>query len=183
MNKAATDMTPWWPESQWGVPTPPITMPTSFHWEVPNYFDVDSRAIALSQYFCPTAKLGTGSFYFGSFHDHSGNPLEGGNNYRLHVAANVPVSEFWSVTIYSLETSSFFLNAPNLTLSSLDKELRKNADGSVDIYFGPTSPSGQESNWLYTQAGKQWFPWFRVYGPEKAILDKSWRLPDIDKVN
>ncbi len=183
MDKAATDVTPWWPGSQWAVPSPPITMPTAFHWEIPNYFDVDSRAIALSQYFCPTAKLGTGSFYFGSFHDHTGSPLEGASNYRLHVAANVPVREFWSVTVYSLETSSFFLNAPNLTLGSLDKGLTKNADGSVDIYFGPKPPAGKESNWLYTQAGQKWFPWFRVYGPEKAILDKSWKLPDIEKVN
>ncbi len=183
VDKAATDVTPWWPESQWVVPTPPITMPTEFHWQVPNYLDVDSRAIALSQYFCPTAKLGTGSFYFATFHDHSGNPLEGGNNYRLHVPANVPVREFWSVTIYSLETSSFFLNAPNLTLGSLDKGLSKNADGSVDLYFGPKAPAGHESNWLYTQAGQKWFPWFRLYGPEKAVFDKSWRLPDIEKVN
>ena len=183
MNKAATDVTPWWPDSQWCVPSPPITMPTEFHWEVPNYFDVDSRAIALSQYFCPTAKLGTGSFYFGAFHDHGGQPLEGGNTYRLHVPANVPVREFWSVTVYSLKTSSFFLNSTRLTLGSLDKELRKNADGTVDIFFGPKPPVGQESNWLYTAAGQKWFPWFRVYGPEKAILDKSWKLQDIEKVN
>ena len=71
MDKATTDFTPWWPDSQWGVPTPPITMPTAFKWEMPNYFGVDSRGIALSQYFCPTEKLGTGSFYFGTFHDHS----------------------------------------------------------------------------------------------------------------
>ena len=71
VDKATTDATPWWAGSQWVVPTPPITMPTEFHWQVPNYFDVDSRAIALSQYFCPTAKLGTGSFYFGTFHDHA----------------------------------------------------------------------------------------------------------------
>lgn len=182
MDKAATDITPWWAGSQWVVPSPPITMPTAFHWEVPNYFDVDSRAIALSQYFCPTAKLGTGSFYFGAFHDHSGSPLEGSDNYRLHVPANVPVREFWSVTVYSLQTSSFFLNAPNLTLGSLDKGLSKNADGSVDIYFGPKPPAGKESNWLYTQAGQKWFPWFRVYGPEKAILDKSWKLADIERL-
>jgi hypothetical protein len=181
MYKAATDMTPWWPKSQWGVPSPPITMPTGFHWEVSNYFDVDSRAIALSQYFCPTARLGTGSFYFGTFHDHSGSPLEGGKNYRLHVPAEVPVREFWSVTVYSLETSSFFLNATRLTLGSLDKELKRNDDGTVDIYFGPTPPVGRESNWLYTQSGQKWFPWFRVYGPEKAIFDKSWKLPDIEK--
>jgi hypothetical protein len=68
MDKAATDVTPWWPDSQWCVPSPPITVPTEFKWETPNYFGVDARAIALSQYFCPTAKLGTGSFYFASFH-------------------------------------------------------------------------------------------------------------------
>lgn len=183
MNEAATDTTPWWLESQWVVPTPPITVPTAFRWEVANYFDVDSRAIGLSQYFCPTAKLGTGSFYFGTFHDHSGNPLEGSNTYRLHVPPNVPVREFWSITTYSLKTSSFFLNAPNLTLGSLDKGLKKNADGSIDLYFGPKAPAGEEPNWLYTQPGQKWFPWFRVYGPEKAILDKSWKLPDIEKVN
>jgi hypothetical protein len=183
MYKAATDATPWWQGSQWVLPSPPITVPTEFKWEMPTYFGVDARAIALYQYFCPTAKLGTGSFYFGSFHDGDGNALEGGNNYRLHVPANVPVREFWSVTVYSLATSSFFLNATRLTLGSLDKELRKNADGTVDIYFGPNAPAGQESNWLYTAAGEKWFPWFRVYGPEKAIMDKSWKLPDIEKVN
>jgi len=182
MDKAATDVTPWWPDSQWCLPTPPITIPTGFKWETPNYFGVDARGVALSQYFCPTAKVGTGSFYFGTFHDQSGQPLEGGNNYRLHVPAKVPVREFWSATVYSLKTSSFFLNAPNLTLGSLDKDLKQNADGSVDLYFGPKAPAGQESNWLYTQPGQKWFPWFRVYGPEKAIFDKSFKLPDIELV-
>jgi hypothetical protein len=183
MDKATTDITPWWADSHWVVPTPPITIPTEFKWETPDYFGVDARGIALSQYFCPTAKLGTGSFYFGAFHDHSGQPLQGGNTYRLRVPANVPVKEFWSVTVYSLKTSGFFLNSTRLTLGSLDKELRKNADGSVDIYFRPKALAGKESNWLYTATGQKWFPWFRVYGPEKAILDKSWKLPDIEKVS
>jgi len=183
VDKAATDTTPYWPGSQWNIPSPPITIPSAMKWQMPDYFGVDARGIALSQYFCPTAKLGTGSFYFGTFHDHSGDPLEGGNNYRLHVTPDVPVREFWSITIYSLQTSSFFLNAPNLTLGSLDKGLSKNADGSVDLYFGPKPPADKESNWLYTQAGQKWFPWFRLYGPEKAVFDKSWKLPDIEKVN
>lgn len=183
MYKAATDFTPWWPASQWGLPSPPITVPTGFKWEMPTYFGVDARAIALYQYFCPTEKLGTGSFYFGSFRDADGKALEGGNSYRLHVPANVPVREFWSVTVYSLETASFFLNAPRLTLGSLDKDLRKNADGTVDIYFGPKAPAGQESNWVYTATGQKWFPWFRLYGPEKAVFDKSFRLPDIERIS
>jgi hypothetical protein len=33
--KAATDTTPWWPNSHWCVPTPPITLPTEFKWETP----------------------------------------------------------------------------------------------------------------------------------------------------
>ena len=93
------------------------------------------------------------------------------------------MSEFWSITVYSLKTSGFFLNSSRLTLSSLNKELRKNPDGSVDIYVGPKPPAGQESNWLYTPVGEKWFPWFRVYGPEKAILDKSWKLPDIERIS
>ena len=183
MEKAATDVTPWWPDSQWSIPTPPITIPSHMKWETPSYFGVDSRGIALSQYFCPTAKLGTGSFYFGTFHDHAGKPLEGAHSYRLHVPPDVPVREFWSVTVYSLETSSFFINSTRLTLGSLDKELKKNADGSVDITIGPKPPAGEESNWLYTPARKLWFPWFRLYGPEKAVFDKSWRLPDIEQIN
>jgi hypothetical protein len=182
MDKAATDTTPWWPGSQWCVPSPPITMPTGFKWEMPSYFGVDARAIGLSQYFCPTAKLGTGSFYYGAFHDSGGNPLQGGNTYRLNVPAKVPVREFWSVTVYSLETSSFFLNSTRLTLGSLDKGLHKNGDGTVDVYFGPTPPVGEESNWIFTKPGQKWFPWFRAYGPEKAIFDKSWKLPDIEMV-
>jgi hypothetical protein len=31
-------------------------------------------------------------------------------------------------------------------LGSLDKGLQKNADGTVDLYFGPKPPAGKESN-------------------------------------
>src|SRR5262245_6298615 len=33
MHKATTDVTPWWRDSQWVVPSPPITIPTEFKWE------------------------------------------------------------------------------------------------------------------------------------------------------
>ena len=182
VDKSATTGETWWPGTQWVIPSPSIGMSTNFRWEVPNYYAVDARAIALSQWFCPPEKLGTGSFYFVAFRDHSGSLLDGSKTYRLHVPAKVPVRQFWSVTVYSQETESFFLNAPNLTLGSLDKNLKKNAGGTVDIYFGPKQPAGQDSNWLYTQPDQNWLLWFRVYGPEKAIMDKSWKLPDIELV-
>jgi hypothetical protein len=178
-----TFVTQWWPNSQWYVPSAPIGPQTAFHWEVADYFDVDSRGIAFAGFFGPPAKLGTGSFYFGTYHDSRGRPLRGENTYRLHVSANVPVQEFWAFTVYSQETSALFRDSTRLTVESYDKGLRKNADGSVDLYIGPKPPAGEESNWLYTPAGKLWFPWFRVYGPETAIMDKSWRLPDIEMIN
>jgi hypothetical protein len=172
----------WWPGSQWKVPISPIAVKTGFKWTVANYFDVDSRGIGFASFFLPPAKLGGGSFYLATNFDSSGQPLRGENNYRLRVPANVPVSQFWAVTIYNSETQALFLDSARPTLDSLDKAMRKNTDGSVDIHIGPKAPTGQESNWVFTPAGTSWFPWFRFYGPEKAVFDKSWKMPDIENV-
>ena len=172
-----------WPDRKWVIPTPPIGVTTLFKWESPDYFDVDSRGIALASFFGPTASLGKGSFYLGSYVDAGGQPLRGENSYRLRVPANAPVSEFWALTVYDSETAALFRDSTRLTVGSLDNGLRKNADGSVDIYIGPKVPPGQESNWLYTPPGKGWWPWFRFYGPQQALFGKTWKLPDIEKVN
>jgi hypothetical protein len=87
------------------------------------------------------------------------------------------------VTVYRAETSAPFLNLTRPALDSLDKAMRKNADGSVDIYIGSKAPAGQESNWIKTPAGAAWFPWFRFYGPEKLLFEKSWKMPDIERIN
>lgn len=176
-------VTEWWPGSQWCLPGPPIAVKTEFHWETPDYFDVDSRAVLFYALSGPPAKLGSGSFYLGTYHDSSGNNLNGANTYRLRVPANVPVRQFWALTVYSRDTAALFRDSDRPTLGSLDKGLVKNADGSVDLYIGPKAPDGKEANWIYTPAGKMWFPWFRLYGPEKAVFDKIWKLPDIEKIS
>lgn len=61
-------------------------------------------------------------------------------------------------------------------LSSQD-DLQMNADGTVDIYVGPKPHAGKESNWLGTVEGDGIFIIFRVYGPKKAIFEKTWKLP------
>ena len=58
----------------------------------------------------------------------------------------------------------------------------KNADGSVDIYFGPKAPAGKEANWIPTKADNRFFLLFRFYGPEPAALDGSWQLNDIEAI-
>jgi hypothetical protein len=175
-------VTDWWPTSQWKVPVAQIGPKTEFKWAVNNYFDVDARGVFYAGAFCPPAKLGGGSFYLSAFSDSNGQRLRGENAYRMHISANVPVSQFWAVTIYDAQTSAFFLNLERPTRDSLDKTLRKNTDGSVDLYFGPKAPAGHESNWIETPAGKSWFAWIRFYGPEKALFDKSWKMPDIEAV-
>ena len=163
----------YYPDGKWDVPTSPIAVKTEFLWETPNYFDVDARGISLASFFGPVVKLGGGSFYLTNYYDQKGGRLSGENTYRLHVPANVPATEFWALTVYDLETETFFRDSTHLTVDSLDPAVRKNADGSVDVYFGPKAPAGMEANWMYTPPGKYWYPWFRFYGPEKAIFDKS----------
>jgi hypothetical protein len=60
--------------------------------------------------------------------------------------------------------------------------MQRNADGSVDLFFGSQPPDGKEANWIYTAAGKPWVVVFRFYGPEKALLEKTWQLPDLEKM-
>ena len=60
--------------------------------------------------------------------------------------------------------------------------MRKNADGSIDVYFGPKAPKGREAYWVPTKPGRPWVSFFRFYGPDKALFDKSWRMKDIEQV-
>ncbi len=75
---------------------------------------------------------------------------------------------------------SIFLSIVPADLSSR-MGLITNKDGSADIYVGPDAPKGKESNWIATVKGKAWFPYFRLYSPKQAFLDRSWVLPDIEK--
>lgn len=61
-------------------------------------------------------------------------------------------------------------------------DLQKNADGSTDIYFGPKAPAGKDANWVPTDTARKFELMFRFYGPEKPLFDKSWKLPDVEKI-
>jgi hypothetical protein len=59
-------------------------------------------------------------------------------------------------------------------------ELKKNADGSFDMYFGPAAPAGQESNWIETVPGRGFYVMFRLYSPTEPLFDGTWALPDVE---
>jgi hypothetical protein len=110
----------------------------------------------------------------------SGDLFDGKSVYRLKVPKDVPAREFWSAIAYSTKTKGFITNNKTVGLSSQDKSLKANADGTRDIYFGPTAPEGMKSNWV--QTGEDFFLIFRLYGPEKSARDQTWKLNDVEKV-
>ena len=70
---------------------------------------------------------------------------------------------------------------PPLLVSILYKGgLVKNPDGTVDVYFAPKAPAGHEANWILTRENKPFFVMFRIYGPEKGVVDGSWILNNIE---
>lgn len=98
--------------------------------------------------------------------------------------ANPPAKNFWSVTAYDEATRQMPVTEQGRPdISSRKEDIVANEDGSVDVYFGPKAPDGKEANWVQTNPDKGWFAYFRFYGPTEAFFDKSWALPDIEKVN
>ena len=55
-------------------------------------------------------------------------------------------------------------------VGSLTKGLLVNADGSVDVYFGPKAPAGKENNWVQTIPGKGWNTLLRLYSPLESVV-------------
>ena len=169
-----------WPRSQWAIPASTIAAKTDFTFVEDDRLDVDARAQLFFLGCAPPKKAGAASFYLMATKDAAGAGLDGGKSYRLRVAPNVPAKQFWAVTVYDLESAAFVRNAPRVELNSYDRNVQKNEDGSVDAWFGPARPVGLESNWIATVPGKQWFAMFRLYGPDNAVLEKSWRLADLE---
>lgn len=122
-----------------------------------------------------------GAKYPVTFRDKDGNYLDGGHSYSLHLPPNIPAKNFWSATVYDATTASGLDNGrPFPSLNQMDKPAM-NADGSLDLYFGPTAPAGKEKNWLRTVPDKGYFVIFRLYSPEQAFFDQTWKPDDIVK--
>jgi hypothetical protein len=169
--------------SRWTVPAPPeLVKAAQEAYADPNLYPVDNRGMAYSYAYIGIKRLGVGQFYLISIRDRDGQSFDGGNTYRLTVPANPPVEQYWSVTAYDRQTHALIKNMPRASRSSQIPELQKNADGSVDIYFGPAAPAGKDANWVPTDPARKFELMFRAYAPTKALFEKSWVLSDVEKI-
>ncbi|MHC4520532.1 MAG: DUF1254 domain-containing protein [Planctomycetota bacterium] len=157
--------------------------------EVDGARNLDARTMFFYPYTAVTPAMavtvpGKGSDYGMAYLDSKKQPLDGSKTYKLHLPPNVPVNNFWAVTLYDTQTRSQLQTSnPLPTLGSQTKGVKKNADGSYDIYFGPKPPQGKEGNWLETVPGKSWFTVLRMYGPLEPWINKTWRPSEIELVN
>jgi hypothetical protein len=115
--------------------------------------------------------------------DSAGERFDGAKNYRLNVPKNVPAQDFCSVVLYDPQThSALQTSQPFPSRNNKRDKLITNADGSIDLYFGPEAPAGKEANWVQTVPGKGWFTIFRLHGPLDARFDKTWKPGELEQV-
>jgi hypothetical protein len=102
----------------------------------------------------------------------------------MHFDRTPPVDAFWSLTMYDA-TDYYLVDNPIDRYSIGDRTpgVRYGAGGGLDLYLQRDSPGGERAaNWLPTTAGA-FRPLLRMYQPQAAILDGSYVLPPIARVD
>jgi hypothetical protein len=175
--------TPFAPGANWAfLSSPAYAEQATRNFPDPDIFMVDERGLLFSFAFFTPRRLGKGQFWTMTHKDKAGTPLEGHASYRLRVPPKAPARQFWSITLYDRLTHAFIRNAPSTSRSSVTPGLRRNRDGSVDLFFGPKAPSGWTSNAILTDPGRRFEAMARFYGPEPSLFDHSWVLPNIERI-
>ena len=175
---------PFFEGTHWTYPGhPELIKAANENFDNPNAYPVDWRGIAYHYAYIALKRLGTGQFYLINIKDNGGESYDGSKNYRLHVPPNVPVEQYWSLTAYDRDTHALIKNVDRASRASNNAEVKKNADGSVDLYVGAKAPVGQESNWIPTDPARKFEFMFRLYGPKKEFFEKAWALPDVENLS
>jgi hypothetical protein len=179
-----TAFPPFYADRQWAVVAPPEIVETmGTFYEKSETYAVDARALVFYYAFSSAKHIGADQFYLWSMRDSSRRSLDGRSTYRLTLPPNVPARHYWSAVVYDRATHAFIRNLVRPGQSSLSASIQKKADGSIDLYIGPDVPPGRDSNWIPTVDGAQFEVCLRFYGPDKPLFDKTWKLPDIEKIS
>jgi hypothetical protein len=127
--------------------------------------------------------VGVGSQYAMSAMDSQKNYLDGSKTYKLTLPPNPPTKQFWSIVVYDPQTRAELQTDQRFpSISSQNPNVAKNADGSFDIYFGPSAPAGKENNSIQTVPGKGFWLALRLYGPLQPWFDQTWQPGELELV-
>jgi hypothetical protein len=174
-----------WPDRRWewvGLD------PNTAQFETPSGLDLEARDRWFAQAIVTSPAMfnrraGAGSLYWLSTRDSTGAFLDGGKTYKLTIPLPVPGKLFWSLTIYDTATRSQVQTDQDKAALRSMFELKDVKGTSVDLFVGPKAPPGDEARWIKTEPGKGWFAYIRIYGPEQAAFDKSWKPGNFEVVN
>jgi hypothetical protein len=174
-----------WPDRKWewaGL------VPNVGNFQTPMGFDMEARDRWFAQAIVTSPAMfkrteGAGSLYWLGARDSSGAYLDGGKSYKLTMPQPVPFKLFWSVTAYDAQTrSEVQTDQDKAALRSLFELKDVSKTQPTELYFGPTAPAGHENQWIKTAPGRGWFAYIRIYGPEAAAFDGSWKPGDFEEV-
>jgi hypothetical protein len=115
--------------------------------------------------------------------DADGAKLDGSNNYVLHFESSElpPVNAFWSLTMYDKDGFQAANSLNRFAISSW-MPLKKNADGSLDLYIQNANPGAdKEANWLPAPKCELGMT-MRLYAPKSDVLECKWNPPAVKKV-
>lgn len=153
-------------------------------WRTPS--NDEEIAASLQEIFLSNEVIGPGSSsaYLFSAEDKDGQWLEGAKYYQLHIPKNIPANKFWSITVLDNTTwNVIHNNEPRSSFNSKQPTYLSNADGSVDVFFGPIAPEGEGTNWIRTLPDKGWFAYLRFSDATSTFNNKSWPLGDFEEVS
>lgn len=117
--------------------------------------------------------------------DGDNQPLDSAHRYELHLPVTPPVDAFWSLTMY--DAHDFYLVGNVLNRYSIGDRtpgLEYGADGSLTLYLQKDSPGLDKApNWLPTPQQGGFRPILRMYQPRQPLLDGTYVLPAIQRVD
>ncbi|RVW07202.1 DUF1254 domain-containing protein [Prescottella agglutinans] len=122
------------------------------------------------------------------FDDSEGRPLDGRNRYTLTFDVNdlPPTTEFWELPVY--DSAGYFIDNPIDRYSTTSELLKAGqysvVDGKLTFYLQPDRPADPEQarNWLPTSRDGGFQLAARFYGPTTGLIDGSYAMPGIVRV-
>jgi len=127
------------------------------------------------------------AYYMKAAGDDGAGLYTGDGLYRLSLPEKLPIDSFWSLSMYEATADGqfFFTDNPIKRYAIGDRTagLKRNADGTLDIWIGRSDPGGARSaNWLPAPKSGPFSMTLRTYLPRAELLSGQFRFAPIVKV-